>query len=138
MSLDLILKNLPALLTTAFVAILFLQSGFDKILDWKGNLEWLKAHFAKTPVASLVPLMLLKLTILETATGALAAVGIVYFLASGSVAVMFFAGILGALTILGLFFGQRIAKDYAGAAILVPYFIVMIILIALTGPYAGL
>lgn len=138
MSLDLILKNLPALLTTAFVAILFLQSGFDKILDWKGNLEWLKAHFAKTPVASLVPLMLLKLTILETATGALAAVGIVYFLASGSVAVVFFAGILGALTILGLFFGQRIAKDYAGAAILVPYFIVMIILIALTGPYAGL
>ena len=138
MTIDSLIRNLPALLTAAFVAILFIQSGLDKIFDWNGNLAWLKDHFAKTPLSRLVPLMLLKITILETATGLLSAAGIIYFLVSGSLSVMFVAGILGALAILGLFFGQRVAKDYAGAAVFVPYFIVMLILIALTGPYARL
>jgi hypothetical protein len=126
------------MLTAAFVAILFIQSGLDKILDWKGNLEWLRGHFSKTPLAPFVPIMLAKITILETLTGVLAAIGIVHFLVSGELIVIFAAGVLGALTILGLFFGQRIAKDYAGAAILVPYFIVMLILIVLSGPFARL
>ena len=34
----------------AMVAILFLQSGLDKALDWKGNLAWLTGHFAKSPL----------------------------------------------------------------------------------------
>ncbi len=29
-------------LSSAFVAILFLQSGFDKIVDRRGNLDWIK------------------------------------------------------------------------------------------------
>lgn len=133
-----LLKNLPAILTAAFVAILFIQSGLDKILDWKGNLEWLRGHFSKTPLAPFVPIMLAKITILETLTGVLSAIGIVHFLVTGELVVIFAAGVLGALTILGLFFGQRVAKDYAGAAILVPYFIVMLILIVLSGPFARL
>jgi hypothetical protein len=44
--------------------------------------------------------------------------------------------VLGALSILALFFGQRVAKDYPGAAVLVPYFILLLILIYLTNPYA--
>src|SRR5207249_501608 len=35
------------------------------------------------------------------------------------------------LHILGLFFGQRMAKDYAGAAILVPYFLLTLVAIYL-------
>jgi hypothetical protein len=39
-----------------------------------------------------------------------------------------FAGsLLSAITLLMLFFGQRVAKDYAGAATLVPYFILVVI-----------
>jgi diacylglycerol kinase len=29
--------------------------------------------------------------------------------------------------VLALFFGQRIAKDYAGAAVLVPYFLLVLV-----------
>ncbi|HKP69875.1 MAG TPA: hypothetical protein VJV05_11375 [Pyrinomonadaceae bacterium] len=134
MTLDLIIKNLPALLAAVFVAVLFIQSGLDKVFDWKGNLEWLTGHFSKTFVAGTVPVMLAVITAMEIATGFLAAAGVIYFLATGSATVMFAAGALGATSITALFFGQRIAKDYAGAAVLVPYFILMLALMLLTSP----
>ncbi len=135
MDLTLLGKNLPALLAALFVAILFIQSGLDKVFDWKGNLEWLTGHFSKTFLSGMVPIMLAQLTFLELATGLLNAGGILYFLFTGSTIVIFYASILGAITIIGLFFGQRLAKDYPGAAVLVPYFILLLITIILTNPY---
>jgi hypothetical protein len=129
-----ILQNLPALLAALFVAILFIQSGLDKVLDWKGNLEWLTGHFSKTFLSGFVWIMLAKLTVLELATGILSGVGIIYFLATCSTIVIFYAAILGALTVIGLFFGQRLAKDYPGAAVLVPYFILLLIMMILSQP----
>jgi hypothetical protein len=128
-------RNLPALLSALLVAILFIQSGLDKVFDWKGNIGWLTGHFSKTFLAGMVPMMVATITILELATGLLSAAGIVYFLATGSTIVIFFAALVGALSIVGLFFGQRVAKDYPGAAVLVPYFILLLILIYLTDPY---
>jgi hypothetical protein len=136
MTLELIGRNLPALLSALLVAILFIQSGLDKVFDWKGNLEWLTGHFSKTFLSGMVPLMLGTITIMELATGFLSAAGIIYFLVTGSVVWMFYASVLGALSILALFFGQRVAKDYAGAAVLVPYFILLIILMFLTSPFS--
>jgi hypothetical protein len=46
-------------------------------------------------------------------------------------AIAFYGALISALSILGLFFGQRIAKDYAGAAILVPYFLLSLVAIYL-------
>jgi hypothetical protein len=135
MELELIGKNLPALFSVLLVAVLFIQSGLDKVFDWGGNLEWLKGHFSKTFLGGMVPLLLGTITVMEIATGFLSAAGIVYFLISGSLKVIFYASILGAVSILALFFGQRIAKDYPGAAVLVPYFILMIILMFLTNPF---
>lgn len=135
MNFDDIGKNLPALLAALFVAILFIQSGLDKVFDWKGNLEWLTGHFSRTFLKRFVWIMLAKLTVLELATGILSGVGIVYFLATGATIVIFYAAVLGALTVIGLFFGQRLAKDYPGAAVLVPYFILLLIMIVLTTPY---
>lgn len=135
MNIDDIGKNLPALLAALFVAILFIQSGLDKVFDWKGNLEWLTGHFSKTFLNRFVWIMLAKLTVLELATGILSGVGVVYCLATGSTIVIFYAAVLGALTVIGLFFGQRLAKDYPGAAVLVPYFILLLIMIVLTTPF---
>jgi hypothetical protein len=130
-----IAKNLPSLLGALLVAILFLQSGLDKVVDWKGNVEWLKGHFAKTFLAGMVPLMLLKITVIELAAGLMSAAGIVFFLATGSTALIFWAAAVGAAGIVALFFGQRIAKDYPGAAVLVPYFILLTLLMWLTNPF---
>ena len=127
--------NLPALLGALLVAILFIQSGLDKVFDWKGNIAWLTGHFSKTFLAGMVPMMVATITVLELATGLLSAAGIVYFLATGSTIVIFFGALIGALSIVALFFGQRVAKDYPGAAVLVPYFILLLILIYLTDPF---
>ncbi len=128
-------KNLPALFGALLVSILFIQSGLDKVFDWKGNLEWLTGHFSKTFLSRTVPPMLATITLMEIATGFLSGIGIVYFLITGSTVLIFYASIIGAASVVALFFGQRVAKDYAGAAVLIPYFILLIILMSLTNPY---
>src|SRR5881394_1097991 len=110
-------------LTSAFLAILFLQSGIDKIVDRRGNLDWLKGHFAKSPLAGMVPAMVTVITIMEIAAGALSAVGCLLIFLRRDSTVAFYGALVAALSIVALFFGQRIAKDYAGAGVLVPYFL---------------
>ena len=133
-SFDELIKNLPALFAALFTAILFIQSGLDKVFDWKGNLEFLTAHFSKTFVAGTVPIMFATITVLEIATGAVAAGGFVKCLLTGDTTYIFAASVLGAGTLTALFFGQRIAKDYPGAAVLVPYFLLMLAMMFLTRP----
>ena len=118
---------LMQIFASAFLAILFLQSGIDKILDRRGNFEWLKGHFAKSPLAGSVPALLISITILEIAAGALSAVGCVFIILSRDSTVAFYGAAISAVTVLALFFGQRIAKDYAGAAVLVPYFLLVLV-----------
>jgi hypothetical protein len=118
---------LMQILASAFLAILFLQSGIDKILDRRGNFEWLKGHFAKSPFARIVPALLICITILEVAAGALSAVGCVFVILSRDSTVAFYGAAISAVAVLALFFGQRMAKDYAGAAVLVPYFLLVLV-----------
>src|ERR1700737_4734319 len=119
------------ILVSAFLAIPFLQSGIDKVVDRRGNLEWLKGHFAKSPLAGMVPLMVTAITILEIAAGALSAIGCALMVFSHDSTVAFYGAIVSAISIIALFFGQRMAKDYAGAAVLVPYFLLTLIAIYL-------
>lgn len=131
---DEITKNLPALFAALFLAVLFIQSGLNKVFDWKGNLEWLTGHFSKTFLTGMVPMMLGTITLLELATGILAAAGFVKCLLTGITTYIFYAGVLAALSLTSLFFGQRLAKDYAGAAVLVPYFLLALAAMYLTLP----
>ena len=124
---------LMQIFASAFLAILFLQSGIDKIVDRRGNLEWLSGHFAKSPLAGIVPALLICLTILEFAAGALSAVGCVLILLLRDSTVAFYGAVVSATAIIALFFGQRIAKDYAGAAVLVPYFVLTLVAMYLLG-----
>lgn len=110
-------------LSSAFLAVLFLQSGIDKVVDRRGNLEWLKGHFSKSPMAGFVPAMVTAITIVELVAGVLSAVGCVLVLFRRDSTIAFYGAMGAAFAILALFFGQRMAKDYAGAATLVPYFL---------------
>ena len=119
------------ILSSAFLAILFLQSGLDKIFDRKGNLDWLTGHFAKSRLAGMVPLLLVAITILETAAGALSAIGCVLLIFRHDATIAFYGALVSAIAILALFFGQRMAKEYPGAAVLVPYFLLTLVAIYL-------
>jgi diacylglycerol kinase len=114
------------ILISAFLAILFLQSGIDKIVDRRGNRAYLDQHFAKSPLAATVGPMFLVITILEVSAGALSGVGCALLLLSHDSTVAYLGAVLGAINLTALFFGQRVAKDYVGAAVLVPYFLLAI------------
>jgi diacylglycerol kinase len=118
------------ILVSAFLAVLFLQSGIDKVVDRRGNHAYLDEHFARSPLAGTVGPMLLVITILEVSAGALSGVGCILLLLTHDSMVAFLGAVIAGINIIALFLGQRVAKDYAGAAALVPYF-----LLALAGIY---
>lgn len=122
---------LMQIFTAAFLAILFLQSGIDKVIDRRGNLEWLRGHFAKSQLATIVPVLLTAITILELAAGTLTAIGCIMLIVSRETTIAFYGAVISTVAIVALFFGQRMAKDYAGAAVLVPYFLLTLVTIYL-------
>jgi len=126
-----ILDNSPEFLILIFLIITFLQSGIDKITDWGGNVSWLKGHFKETPLKGIVPFMLITILILEVATGILCVLGIYKIFCCGENTFAMYGAILSCVTLLLLLFGQRMAKDYAGAMTIVIYFIPTVFLVYL-------
>jgi hypothetical protein len=110
-----------------FFGILFLQSGWDKADDWQGNLSWMKEHFQKTFFGKATPLLLGMLTAMELSTGTISVCGVILLVWKGC-SFWLSVGLTGAMaSLLALFAGQRFAKDYAGAASLVPYLIMALL-----------
>lgn len=120
----------PAIIAIlACLAIVFIQSGYDKVTDWKGNLEWLKGHFSKTFIKNMVPQSLFMILVLEVLSGAFSVIGIIEILVNGGDQFPMIAGLLSALTLLFLLLGQRMAKDYDGARTIVIYLIPTVLLL---------
>ena len=119
--------SISQILIALFLAICFLQSAIDKIIDRKGNLDWLTGHFSNSPLKNIVPLLLMIITLSELLGGFLCTVGIFDFLINGTKLLMLYGFIINAISLIALFLGQRLAKDYEGAAILLGYFILTII-----------
>jgi hypothetical protein len=113
--------TLVKMMIPAFMAILFLQSSLDKIMDYKGNLAYFKDHFKNSPLAKTVGIMMPVLTILEFTAGVLCVIGTVS-LYSGNKFWAFSGLVVAGVSLLSLFFGQRVAKDYAGALSIAVYF----------------
>ena len=119
-------KFAPHLLILMFLAITFLQSGIDKISDWSGNLSFLKEHFSKTFLRKSVPLMLGVILFGEIIVGFLSIIGIIQIYISEVTTIGFYASVVAAKILLALLFGQRVAKDYAGAMTVAVYFMVTV------------
>ncbi len=121
-----LLKNSTEVLILLFITITFLQSGVDKVVDWKGQIAWLQEHFKATILKSFVPLLLVFLLITEVAAGILSIVGIYELAFNDNSSLGLYASIVAAIVLLALLFGQRVAKDYQGAFTIVGYFMVVI------------
>ena len=124
---DINLLNIVQSLIGFFLSIALLQSGLDKIIDRKGNLEWLSGHFSNSPLREVVPLLLNVVTVLEIFAGSCTLIGSFVNLVNGNNMLLTAGLLVAALNFLALFFGQRIAKDYEGAAVLVNYFILNVL-----------
>ena len=119
-------KIAPHLLILVFLAITFLQSGIDKMMDWNGNISFLKEHFSKTFLRNSVPLMLGLILFGEIIVGFLSVIGIIQIYNSDTTTIGFYASVIAAKILLALLFGQRVAKDYAGAMTITVYFMVTV------------
>jgi uncharacterized membrane protein YphA (DoxX/SURF4 family) len=113
---------LAQLSISSFVAIVFLQSGIDKVTDWSGNLGWLKGHFSKTFISGMVTPLLGIVTLVELAAGAMGVIGVGCLLCCADPSCAYIAVLLSLVSYLMLIFGQRIAKDYDGAKTIAIYF----------------
>ena len=124
-----------------FFLILYAQSAIDKILCKQENISWLQSHFKQSILANYVSVLFFMLTLLEIITAFLFLINIIINVApdnfSSSLEKVFFiesVGQMGAfymsmITLLSLFFGQRIAKDYEGAKTIAIYFTLNIVVI---------
>ncbi|PTX45045.1 hypothetical protein C8P64_1035 [Christiangramia gaetbulicola] len=119
-----ITSNFTEILILIFILITFLQSGIDKATDWGGNTGWLKDHFSGTILSGIVPLMVAIILVIEVITGLMAIISLYHILAGIDSNMALYTCVLSCITLLMLLFGQRIAKDYAGAFTLTGYFIV--------------
>ena len=121
------LTNYPTeILILIFLIVTFLQSGIDKLLDWNGNVSFIKDHFKNSPLKNSVPLLLSIILIIEVIAAILMMVGIYQLVANDATQIALLGVELSALTLIFLLIGQRLAKDYAGAMSLAVYFIITV------------
>ncbi len=112
----------------AFFAIVFLQSGLNKVVDSEGNKAYLQETFAQAPtLQGMLGSLFWALTAIELAAGVFCGLGIVTlsfwdggFLARWGIR-------FATLALLALIFGLRMAKDYQGATGVAAYFAVALL-----------
>jgi len=117
------MNNAASILILLFLAVTFLQSGYDKVVDWQGNVGWLKGHFEKTFIKNQVPQSLMVILVLEIIAGVLCLAGVIQLLLNDVRTFGFYGAIVSSITLIFLLLGQRIAKDYDGARTIAIYFV---------------
>ena len=60
---------------SVFLGIVMAQSGFDKLFNWEGELDFITGKFAKTPLANFSTFGLIQVTIFEILSGLLSIFG---------------------------------------------------------------
>jgi len=122
------LSNHPTeILILLFLIVTFMQSGIDKIADWKGNVGFIKSHFKDSPLRNNVPVLLAVILTIEIAAGIFMIIGTYQIYSSGLKEIALIGVELSAVALIFLLIGQRLAKDYTGAMTLAVYFIITLL-----------
>lgn len=95
-------------------------------------------HFEASPFKNHVPTLLTIITYLEMLAGACCLLGAILLPFQILIWLPFAGIVLSAVSLLCLFAGQRVAKDYPGASTLAIYFIVAVLALPITGQFAHL
>jgi|TARA_B110000444_G_scaffold29340_1_gene24434 hypothetical protein len=120
-------EKIAFLFVLTFFLIVFIQSGLDKVYDYKGNLSFLNTLLGGFFSSSLITLALVSVTILELTSGLLCLLGILDVVFNDSNLTGLIGLIVGSFALLVLLFGQRVSKNYDGAKTIAVYFILAVI-----------
>ena len=116
-------EKITFILVLAFFSIVFIQSGVDKVFDYKGNLSFLNDLLRGFFSRPLINFALISVAILELTSGILCLIGIFDAIFNPSYFIGKLGLIIGSLALLVLLFGQRVSKNYDGAKTIAVYFI---------------
>lgn len=111
------------ILILIFLIVTFLQSGIDKISDWKGNVSFIIDHFKSSPLKNMVPILVGTILIFEVVASILMLIGVYQLAINGGKEIALVGAEIAAISLIFMLIGQRLAKDYAGAMTLAVYFI---------------
>ena len=116
----------PLVLCQMFIAvffiIVFVQSGLDKIFNRRENLDFFEQHFKSTFLKNYTSISLTIITFLEILCGFALIYGLYFAVLKKTTLWIFYGLVLCVLNLIILLFGQRLSKDYAGAADIGVYF----------------
>lgn len=112
------------ILTLLFLIVTFLQSGIDKITDWKGNISFITDHFKNSPLKNMVSILVGTVLIFEVVASILMLIGIYQLATNGGKEIALVGAEISSISLIFMLIGQRLAKDYAGAMTLAVYFII--------------
>lgn len=115
-----------AVFAAGFITITFAQSGLDKLFNYKDNLSWLQGQFSKTFLRGTIGVLLPVIMLGEIFSALLNAFGFVQILLGNGTKFLAMGLCSSGLVLLMLLFGQRVSKEYAGAASLTGYFLVVL------------
>ena len=121
--------EIAQILVSIFFSIVFFQSSIDKINDREGNLKFFNQHLKETFFQNHTSISLYLLALLEIISAFLCCFGIFYKLSYHDSTFIYYGLLIIVIVLLSLLLGQRLAKDYAGAADITIYFILCIITI---------
>ena len=121
--------EIAQILVSIFFSIVFFQSSIDKLNDREGNLKFFNQHFKETIFQDYTSLSLDLLVLLEFFSAFLCFLGIFYKVLYNDSIFIYYGLLMSAIVLLSLLLGQRLAKDYAGAADITIYFILCIVTI---------
>ncbi len=126
--------NFAAVFVSGFLAVYFLQAGLDRVLDRKSNLMRFRVAFDQSPMRRPAGWWLTFLTIGEMFAGVFSAAGCLTLVFTRSRDMAFGGAVLGAMSLIFLFFGLRLGRDYGSASQLVPYFVTCLAALVLLSP----
>tara|TARA_A100001388_G_C28602790_1_gene418967 strand:- start:58 stop:459 length:402 start_codon:yes stop_codon:yes gene_type:complete len=121
--------EIAQILVSIFFSIVFFQSSIDKINDREGNLKFFNHHFKGTFFQNYTSISLNFLALLEITSAFLCCFGIFYKFSYHDSIFIYYGLLMSAIVLLSLLLGQRLAKDYVGAADITIYFILCIVTI---------
>jgi uncharacterized membrane protein YphA (DoxX/SURF4 family) len=117
--------NIPVIIVLIFHSIVFLQSGIDKVTNWKGNLEFTTQTLSEKFPKPMVVFALLSVLLFEAFGGLFSIISVVmnligiYYLIYAQIGLL-----MCGIALLILMLGQRLSQNYVDAKTIAIYFIV--------------
>lgn len=117
--------NIPLLFVLIFHSIVFLQSGIDKIINWKGNLDFTSQTLSDKFPKPMVVFALISVLLLETFGGLFSIIGVLSdFIALDNPIFAQIGLSMCGIALLILLLGQRLSQNYVDAKTISIYFLV--------------